>query len=258
MTWSSNKAIHLCWKISFKSGCKWECKIKVLGDLSLLRDRLKCGHTWLGTLLCRSTLRFNSDGFSQEQWKVLCWGHIFKLGKSSQHNWSRRNRELKYLSILFLKSLWVMLQLIFDAENLIIKYVSSRLSCEQLLSGSSLITKKTKGKSVSNSKILDELRASNHWIGVQLWSTSLVRIRCINLQTYPLMGGNSFYTIYLFSFTIADNWTGQKAGKRRKKKKEKKKKRKETPGTPDYLQPLLSLDINFPRKKYILSARFIT
>jgi len=60
------------------------------------------------------------------------------------------------------KSLRVKLQLIFDAKNLIIKYMSSRLSCEQLLSGSILITKKTKGKSIGNSKILEELRISNH------------------------------------------------------------------------------------------------
>lgn len=74
----------------------------------------------------------------------------------------RETENLQNLSILFLKSLWVMLQLIFDAENHIIKYVPSRLSCEQLLSGSSLVTQKTKGKSVSNSKILAELKISNH------------------------------------------------------------------------------------------------
>lgn len=91
---SSNKAIHLCWKISFKSGWKQECKRQVLGEPILLKDCLKCSHKWLGTLLCRTVLCFNSDGFSQAQWKVLCWGHIFKLGKSSQHNWSQRNREL--------------------------------------------------------------------------------------------------------------------------------------------------------------------
>lgn len=101
---------------------------------------------------------------------------------------------LQNLSILSIRNLWewcyswlLMLKL------LIIKYRSSRLFCEQMWLHS--YNEKDK-KKVSYHKTLDESRISNHWIGVQLWSISLLRIRWINLQTYPLMPGNNFNVFF--------------------------------------------------------------
>lgn len=142
-----NKAIHLCWAISFKYGWKCECKRELLGEPSLLKDCLKCSYKWLGTLLCRSM-------------------HDVEVTSSSwvNHHSTAEVREtdnLQNLSILSIRNLWEWCYSWFLVlELLIFKYRSLRLSCEQLLCGCILITKKTKRK-VSYRKILDEFKISN-------------------------------------------------------------------------------------------------
>lgn len=123
---SSNEVIYLCAKIPFQCGWSQEGKRKVLDEMSLLKTCFKNCHKGLGAFLCRSMLRFISDGFPQVWWEVLYWGHIFKLCKPSPHNSSQKSPELKKSEdFISGKSLRVMLQLIFEAENIIALTIES-------------------------------------------------------------------------------------------------------------------------------------
>lgn len=81
-----NKAIHLCWTISFKYDWKCECKRWT----ELAEELFKMQLQMAGYIAVQEYTLFLMDFLKLKAW---CWGHIFKLGKSSQHSWSQRNRE---------------------------------------------------------------------------------------------------------------------------------------------------------------------